>query len=126
MTSQLSLIHSVPEPEPTPDVAVPTGVAGAAPPATPARSSADRSTSVARRVGSVWHLDRRTIDRGRRGVAEARAELRGAAARAHQRELERHESRLAQLQQLRRPAAGGAPSDPPIGPSDPGPSHRAA
>ena len=106
VTFQLSLIHNAsrqPEPDSTPDVVESPQVDTTA----PNRSRPSGARKRTRRAGaagvsSIGRLDRSTISRGRQGVAAARAELQGAAARAAERQRVRAEERLARLEQLNR------------------------
>ncbi len=118
MTSQLSLIHHSDEPTRPAD----TSPAPAGGPDAPHPDTGPiRPHRWPRQASTVGRLDGRTIARGRRGVAEARAELQDAAGRAAERQRARMEERLARLEQFSRQQGSGA-----VGDDDPGTSHRAA
>ncbi len=114
MTSQLSLITTesagTTGPEPT---------SGAEPDS--ARPATEVGSVRSRPVSVIGRLDRRTITRGRRGVAAARAELQDATARAAERQRARMEERIARLEELSQGSRTAGPDG-----DGPGTEHRAA
>jgi hypothetical protein len=115
MTSQLSLIQTGADESTEPDAEPVASRPGERP------NTGDVSDSP-RTVSLIGRLDRRTITRGQRGVAAARAELQDATARAAERQRARMAERIARLEELSHRSRPAATEDG----SGPGTEHRAA
>jgi hypothetical protein len=114
MTSQLSLITTGADESTEPDAEPVASRPGE-------RPTAAGGSGTPRAVSLIGRLDRRTITRGQRGVAAARAELQDATARAAERQRARMAERIARLEELsQRPQPSGTDGD------DTGTGHRAA